>query len=250
MSEKLVSILVPIYNGSFYIKNCINALLNQSYKKIEIIIANDCSTDDTFLKIKKFKDKRIKIINNKKNIGVAETLNRALKLSKGEFIALNDIDDVSAIDRIEKQLKFLKKNKRIHLVASSIKIKKYKKNIKKRIIYHKGNLLKFYNIFNNYFTPSTFFFKREIYEKYKIKFRKQFEPSQDFDFVSQLYRKKLLLEIIEEPLVTYLERNNSLSQRRKKNIFLKSSTQICQDNISYLLKKKIMIIKYIKFQKL
>lgn len=66
MSEKLVSILVPIYNGSFYIKNCINALLNQSYKKIEIIIANDCSTDDTFLKIKKFKDKRIKIINNKK----------------------------------------------------------------------------------------------------------------------------------------------------------------------------------------
>ena len=236
MSEKLVSIIVPIYNGSYYVNNCINHLINQSYKKIEIIIINDASTDNTFLKIKKFKDKRIKIFNNKKNIGVAQCLNKGLKLCKGEYIALNDVDDLSQKNRIEEELKFLKKNKNVHLVASFIKIKTLKKKIITRIIPHHSNLLKFYNIFNNYFTPSTFLFKREIYKKYKIKFRKQCEPSQDFDFISQLYRKKLKLEMIRKPLVIYQERINSLSQRKRKNIFLKTNKQIGQKNILYYLK--------------
>lgn len=236
MSEKLVSIIVPIYNGSYYVNNCINHLINQSYKKIEIIIINDASTDNTFLKIKKFKDKRIKIFNNKKNIGVAQCLNKGLKLCKGGYIALNDVDDLSQKNRIEEELKFLKKNKNVHLVASFIKIKTLKKKIITRIIPHHSNLLKFYSIFNNYFTPSTFLFKREIYKKYKIKFRKQCEPSHDFDFISQLYRKKLKLEIIRKPLVIYQERINSLSKRNKKNAFLNVNLQIVPNNILYYLK--------------
>jgi hypothetical protein len=85
-------------------------------------------------------------------------------------------------------------------------------------------------------TPSTFFFRREVYKKYKIKFRKQFEPSQDFDFISQFYKKKLKFGIIKEPLVMYQERTNSMSRRNKKNVFLNVNLQIVRNNILYYLK--------------
>ena len=238
MSEKLVSIIVTAYNCSYYINSCIKSLLNQSYKKIEIIIINDCSTDKTKLKIKKFKDKRIRLINNKKNIGVSRSLNKGLKLSNGEYVAINDADDISNKNRIEKQIKFLEKNKKVNLLASSILIKKINKKMGIRIIQENLDLIKFYNIFDNYFTPSTFFFRKKKIEKYKIKFRKNFEPCQDFDFISQLYEKTNHLEIFSEPLIIYNERLNSLSYRKKADPFLNKNIKIGQKNILNLLKKK------------
>lgn len=237
MSDKLVSIVVPVYNGSYYINSCIKSLLGQSYKKIEILIINDGSTDKTKLKIKKFKDKRIKLINNKKNIGLARSLNKGFKLCKGEYIALNDVDDRSNKDRIEKQIKFLNKSKKIYLVASSIKLKKINCRTTIRIIENDPDIIKFYNIFDNYFTPSTFLFKSEVFKKYKIKFRKKLEPSQDFDFISQFYSKGLRIETIQEPLVTYTERSNSMSQRKNIKTFINSNIQIGQNNILRLFKK-------------
>ena len=86
-----VSIIVPAYNASNYIEKCIDSLLNQTLKDIEIIIVNDGSTDDTAEKLSKYEDE-IKVITQK-NVGVASARNKGLSVANGEYIAYVDSDD-------------------------------------------------------------------------------------------------------------------------------------------------------------
>ncbi len=87
-----VSLIVPIYNSSKYLNKCIDSLLNQTLKDIEIILINDGSTDTSEKIIKSYNDKRIKYIS-KKNEGIGKTRNRGIKEATGEFIAFVDSDD-------------------------------------------------------------------------------------------------------------------------------------------------------------
>ena len=87
-----VSLVVPIYNSSKYLNKCIDSLVNQTLKDIEIILINDGSTDKSEKVIKEYKDKRIKYIS-KKNEGIGKTRNRGIKEATGEYIAFVDSDD-------------------------------------------------------------------------------------------------------------------------------------------------------------
>lgn len=87
-----VSLIVPIYNSSGYLNKCVDSLLNQTLKDIEIILINDGSTDESEKIIKSYNDKRIKYIS-KKNEGIGKTRNRGIKEATGEFIAFVDSDD-------------------------------------------------------------------------------------------------------------------------------------------------------------
>ena len=87
-----VSLVVPIYNSSKYLNKCIDSLVNQTLKDIEIILINDGSTDESEKVIKEYKDKRIKYIS-KKNEGIGKTRNRGIKEATGEYIAFVDSDD-------------------------------------------------------------------------------------------------------------------------------------------------------------
>ena len=91
-----VSIIIPYYKKKNYINKTISSVLNQSYQKFEIIIINDepgKSSKDILACIKK-KDKRIKIINNKKNIGAGASRNKGIKIARGNYIAFIDSDDL------------------------------------------------------------------------------------------------------------------------------------------------------------
>ena len=105
--KPLVSIIVPVYNVSNYIEQCLNSLTNQTLKEIEIIVVDDCGTDDSIDKAEKLakKDKRIKIVHNKTNQGLAESRNIGLKYVKTEYVAFLDSDDWVAEDFIEKLYK-------------------------------------------------------------------------------------------------------------------------------------------------
>lgn len=91
---KAVSILVPIYNVERYLEKCLNSLISQTLKNIEIICINDGSTDNSLAIIKKYaqKDSRIVIIN-KKNTGYGDSMNQGLKRAKGEYIGIVESDD-------------------------------------------------------------------------------------------------------------------------------------------------------------
>lgn len=107
----LVSVIMPSYNTSKYISDSIQSVVNQTYKNWELIIVDDCSTDNTIEIVKPFlKDNRIVFLRNEKNCGAAVTRNVALKLAKGRYIAFLDSDDLWLPEKLEKQLIFMKEN--------------------------------------------------------------------------------------------------------------------------------------------
>lgn len=99
-----VSLIVPVYNTEKYLNKCMNSLIEQTLKDIEIIIINDGSTDNSESIIKSYKDSRIKYIS-KLNEGIGKTRNMGIDLAKGEYLAFVDSDDYLAVDFCEKMYK-------------------------------------------------------------------------------------------------------------------------------------------------
>ncbi|MBE6941077.1 MAG: glycosyltransferase family 2 protein [Ruminococcaceae bacterium] len=110
MSE-LVSIIMPSYNTGRFIKETIESVLAQSYENWELLIVDDCSTDNTDEVVKPFlADPRICYIKNEKNSGAAVSRNRALREAKGKWIAFLDSDDLWEPEKLEKQIAFMEDN--------------------------------------------------------------------------------------------------------------------------------------------
>lgn len=107
-----MSIITPVYNSEKYLKNTIENVINQTYKNLEMILVDDCSTDNSEKIIKEFckKDPRIKYIKLKENSGAAVARNTALENSTGRFIAYLDADDLWKENKLEKQVEFMLKN--------------------------------------------------------------------------------------------------------------------------------------------
>lgn len=106
-----VSIIVPIYNAERYLSKCIESILAQSYKEIEVILVNDGSTDNSLSTCKRYAitDERIKIID-KENSGVSDTRNVGIEAATGEYICFSDADDYLMPDYVEYLLKLCKQN--------------------------------------------------------------------------------------------------------------------------------------------
>lgn len=111
-----VSIIVPIYNAEEYISKCIESLINQTYKNLEIILLNDGSKDNTDSIIKSYKDKRIKYIK-KENTGIGNTRNLGIASSTGDYLMFVDSDDFIELNCVEELLKVVEK-KSCDLVVS------------------------------------------------------------------------------------------------------------------------------------
>ena len=108
----LVSIIMPSYNTGRFISETIESVLAQSYSNWELIIVDDCSTDNTDEVIEDYiSDDRIKYIKNDKNSGAAISRNRALREAKGKWIAFLDSDDLWEAQKLEKQITFMENYK-------------------------------------------------------------------------------------------------------------------------------------------
>ena len=109
--NELVSIIMPSYNTADYISESIKSVQAQGYSNWELIIVDDCSTDNTDDVVKPFLvDSRIRYLKNERNSGAAVSRNRALREAKGRWIAFLDSDDLWAPEKLEKQIEFMKKN--------------------------------------------------------------------------------------------------------------------------------------------
>lgn len=108
MNSIKVSVIIPVYNIENWIDDCLISLINQTLKEIEIIIINDCSTDNSLNTLQKYsiEDNRITIITNKKNVGLGESRNIGIKKAKGEYIAFVDGDDWAEINYLEKMYNY------------------------------------------------------------------------------------------------------------------------------------------------
>lgn len=118
--NKLVSILMPTYNVESYVDEAICSILNQTYSNIELIIVDDCSTDETYQRALKYEtmDSRVHVYRNTRNLKIALTLNRCLESAVGYYIARMDGDDISEPQRIERLVDYIECNKGVDLVGS------------------------------------------------------------------------------------------------------------------------------------
>lgn len=114
----LISVVLPVYNVAPYLKEALNSILNQTIQDFEIIIIDDCSTDNTVEIANSYNDERLKVILKAENKGLIDSLNVGFKAATGKYIARMDGDDISDLMRFEKQLNILEKNPEIKVCGS------------------------------------------------------------------------------------------------------------------------------------
>ncbi|WP_017318943.1 glycosyltransferase family 2 protein [Mastigocladopsis repens] len=113
---------MSVYNGDQYLRESIESILNQTFTDFEFIIIDDGSVDCSWQILSEYadKDRRVKLFKNEENIGLTKSLNKGLKLAKGEYIARQDADDVSLPERFNKQVELLDKSPEVVLVSCNI----------------------------------------------------------------------------------------------------------------------------------
>lgn len=119
-ANKKVTVLMSEYNTKENeLRSSIESILNQTYKNFELLIIDDCSDTKSTDIIESYKDDRIKLIHNERNLGLAESLNKGISLVNTEYIIRMDTDDIAKMDRIEKQLQFVEKYPEYSIVGGN-----------------------------------------------------------------------------------------------------------------------------------
>lgn len=213
-----VSIVMGVHNLSCNSIKAIESIINQSYKNWEFIICNDGSTDNTSEQLKLFSklDKRIIILENKVNKGLAYSLNKCIKKSKGKYIARMDDDDFSKENRIEEEVKFLDNNPQYAFVSSEYLINNGKEIImKKRKMKEKPDKYDF--LWNSPFLhPATMFRKSALLKVDCYRVAKETIRAEDYDLYMRLYAKNLIGYNLQDNLYVYFLDSNSMTKRKYK----------------------------------
>ena len=122
ISAPRVSVVIGTYNGERFLRPAIQSILNQTFRDFELIAIDDCSTDGTLQILREFKDDRMRIVCNERNLGIAGTFNNGIAAARGEYVALQDHDDISLPTRLECQVAYLDKHAQVGMVGSSCKV--------------------------------------------------------------------------------------------------------------------------------
>jgi glycosyltransferase involved in cell wall biosynthesis len=117
-----VTVLMPVYNGERYLKEAIESILDQTFTDFEFLIINDGSTDRSVGIIESYADSRIRLVDNGENLGLIKTLNKGIDLTRGEYIARMDADDISLPKRLEKQVGFMDSHPKVGICGTWARI--------------------------------------------------------------------------------------------------------------------------------
>lgn len=113
-----VSVIMAVYNGERHVREAIDSILCQTFEDFEFLIINDGSTNGTREVVLSYGDARIRLVDNEKNNGQTRSLNRGLRLARGQFVARQDADDISEPERLANQVAFLEKRSEVALLGS------------------------------------------------------------------------------------------------------------------------------------
>ncbi len=215
MIEGLVSIIMPSWNTGRFIAESIQSVLNQTYTNWELIIVDDCSTDNTDEVVRSFSDPRIKYFHNEMNIGAALTRNKAMREAQGEWIAFLDSDDLWMPEKLDKQIRFMNENA---YVLSFTEYEKIDENNKSLNTYVSGpeviDKRKMYHY--DYIGQLTMMYSAKHFGLIQIK---DIKKNNDYAIRLQLYKKPgTEAHLLKENLAKYRVRKKSIShdKLRKK----------------------------------
>lgn len=216
MIDGLVSIIMPSWNTGRFIEETIDSVIAQTYPNWELLIVDDCSTDNTDELVAKYKDDRIKYFKNEKNSGAAFARNRAMREAQGEWIAFLDSDDLWTPEKLEHQINFMKKN------GYSLSFTEYEKideESKPLNIYVSGpdkvNKHKMYNY--DYIGQLTMMYSVKEFGLIQIK---DIKKNNDYAIRLQLYKKPgTCAYLLKENLAKYRVRKVSISHDKFRRKF-------------------------------
>lgn len=225
-----VSVVMSVYNGEKYLKEAIESVLNQTYADFEFIIINDGSTDNSLSIINYFSDSRIILINNEGNKGLIYSLNKGIEVSKGNFIARMDSDDICMLDRFHLQVKSFNDNPNAIIVGSDYyqlngENQTYIKNINDSD-YQKATLL-----FSTCFCHPTVMMKN-IFKKENVFYNENYIHAEDYKLWTDLAFKGKFLNI-NKPLLKYRHHESQISNT-KNDTQLRISKMIRADFLKKL----------------
>jgi len=212
-----VSIIIPTYNSSRFIKRTIGSVLAQTFRDWELIIVDDCSKDGTELAVKEFTkfDKRIKFFKTSENSGGPATpKNIGIEKAEGEYIAFLNHYDEWFPEKLEKQLKVFQNSKEenLGLVSCYINLvdEKTKKITAKMKNFKENNVLFFLSQYNFFVTSSCIIVRKSVFGKVGL-FDTRFGVSDDWDMWLRIIRAKYNVDVVKNYLVNYSTGGNNLS---------------------------------------
>lgn len=211
MKKPLISVIVPVYNVEKYLSRCLDSILNQSYPNIEIVVVDDCSTDNSRIVIDKYrKYKQIKIIYNKTNKGLSYTRNVGIKESSGKYISFIDSDDYVSDDFYEKMMKSLLEDKS-DIAICDIKLV-YENNNSEIINKAYTDTPNKFGFINNGLAASSCnkIFLKELFNDYLFEVGKY---NEDIAVVIPLIIKAKKISYVEDVYYYYFQRNGSIQNK-------------------------------------
>ncbi len=217
-SQPLVSVIIPAYNAQDYLAESVDSMLGQTYKNIEVIIIDDKSKDDT-AKIGSYyakKDKRVKFVKNKTNLGIGGNRSKGIELAEGKYICWQDADDISTPNRIKLQVAILEKYPKVGVVGGWLKffssrgdgvVRKYSANDKE--------LRSKIFMYNPVAQPASMF-KAECFKKVGG-YSKKYKVSEDLEM---LFRVGEAYEFsnVQEVVLKYRQSDTSLTATKLRDM--------------------------------
>jgi len=240
--SKTVSIITPVFNAEKYIEQCINSVLSQTHKDWELILCDDCSTDNSVRIIEEYinRDSRIILLSNEVNSGAGIARNMAIKHATGNYIAFLDGDDFWHEDKLKKQLDFIQKN-HCALVYSQYYVVIGESNIPKHIICSPKVVTYKKMLCNDYIGFLTLMY--DVNKLGKL-FMPEIRKRQDWAYKLKLLKSTKEAIGIQEPLAFYRIGNSSLSSNKVK--LLKYNFAVFHKELGYSkLSSTFMMINFL-----
>lgn len=219
MEEKKISIIVPIYNGEKKLRKCVDSILNQTYKNIEIILINDGSTDNTLNICNEYKNKNKSVmVINQKNSGVSIARNNGIKIATGEYIGFVDSDDYIEKNMYEIMYKNMIDDK-VNIVACNLIYETIDKKIVKEFNHNDYIINRNEYPYEIYYNQAmqgyvcNKLYKKNLFNTKEELFKKNITILEDDLFNFQLFKnnKKIKVKFINDKLYHYVLNNQSAS---------------------------------------
>lgn len=209
-----ISVILPVYNAQSYLRESIESILNQSFEDFELIMINDGSTDDSLSIMESYTDQRIRIINQS-NAGLPISLNRAIAIAQGQYLARQDADDISLPERLAKQVAYLDSHPQCALLGTWAQILVEKTPTDRSLSHpHLNGDIQLKLLFFNCFVHSSVMIRKSalettgLYPEEKEKF-----PPEDYDLWLRI-AKHWEVANLPEVLLQYRELPNSISRSK------------------------------------
>lgn len=229
MNQPLVSILMPCYNVEKYVEESLNSILNQTYRNMEIVVINDCSTDSTgeILERMAQQDSRIRLISNEENLKLIKTLNKGIKLCKGDYIARMDADDISLPARIEKEVRFLESHKDHDIVSTQFYAFRSENPGKRDRHYSPlhDNELRAYLLFKSGICHPAVMIRKRVFTELGLSFGEEYLHVEDYALWSEAIYKTKIANLSEALLLYRVHKHQvsslheDLQTENKKRVF-------------------------------